>query len=423
VVGFVKKCGNDKICEPDLSIKGEVKFGDGSQKELLIGGVKEITVMVEVENKAQDAAYPGKVIVTYPSVIDYVSSQEVSCSTETKDDGKRKAECTVGNPFEGNQKKQFDIIFNTQRVTGNISEFTIHLEASSDLTQDADLSNNEYTLPVAVRFEADMNIIGFSNPDQVVYGDKVTEPIESAYDIGPAVKQTITVRNNGPSPIEFSEVTILVPFKYNKEEDPNYLLYLMEVQVLGNAGSCNVKTNYKSLQRSTNSSEQVGQESSSSADKSRREVEKSNVELPCESDSDMTCLKVPCYLGRMRRGDQVKIQMMSRLWQNTLIKAKAGSLNLTTTAKVAPPSSVSEPNEKDNVVKIGLTANPKTTPKGAGGKVAAWIIIVSVLGGLLLFCLAGFALYRFGFFKRKRHNKDEVTEEEMTPMKTTTTQA
>lgn len=41
---------------------------------------------------------------------------------------------------------------------------------------------------------------------------------------------------------------------------------------------------------------------------------------PCESDADMTCLKVPCYLGRLRRGDQVKIQMMSRLWQNTLIK-------------------------------------------------------------------------------------------------------
>ena len=31
---------------------------------------------------------------------------------------------------------------------------------SSGLTEDADLSNNEFTLPVAVRFEADMNIIG-----------------------------------------------------------------------------------------------------------------------------------------------------------------------------------------------------------------------------------------------------------------------
>jgi len=421
-VGFVKLCGNDKICQPDLSIKGEVKFGDGSQKELLIGGVKEIIVRVEVENKAQDAAYPGKVIVTYPSVIDYVSSQEVSCSTEAGNDGKRKAECTVGNPFKGNQKKQFDIIFNTQRVTGNITEFIIHLEASSGLTKDQDPSNNEYTLPVAVKFEADLNIIGKSRPDQVVYSDQVTEAVENANDIGPTVKQTITVRNNGPSPMEYSEVTILVPFKYNKEEDSNYLLYLMEVQVLGNAGSCNVKTNYKSLQLtgSTNSSEQVGQESSSSADKSRRDVEKSSVELPCESDSDMTCLKIPCFLGRLRRGDQVKIQMISRLWQNTLIKAKAGSVNLTTTAEVTPLSSVSDPNENDNVVKIVLRANPKTTPKPEGRKVAAWIIIVSVLGGLLLFGLAGFALYRFGFFKRKRHNKDEDNEEEMTPMRTTT---
>lgn len=50
-----------------------------SQKELLIGGVKEIIVRVEVENKAQDAAYPGKVIVMYPSVIDYVSSQVGRC--------------------------------------------------------------------------------------------------------------------------------------------------------------------------------------------------------------------------------------------------------------------------------------------------------------------------------------------------------
>ena len=43
---------------------------------------------------------------------------------------------------------------------------------------------------------------------------------------------------------------------------------------------------------------------------------------------------------------------------------------------------------------IELTANPKTTPKGKNGKVAAWIIIVSVLGGLLLIGLAGFALYK-----------------------------
>ena len=45
------------------------------QNELLIGDVKTLTVRVEVENKAQDAAYPGKVMVTYPSLIDYAYSE------------------------------------------------------------------------------------------------------------------------------------------------------------------------------------------------------------------------------------------------------------------------------------------------------------------------------------------------------------
>lgn len=51
-------------------------------------------------------------------------------------------------------------------------------------------------------------------------------------------------------------------------------------------------------------------------------------------------------------------------------------------------------------LQIRLTANPKTTPKSGGGKVAAWIIIVSILGGLLLFCLVGFALYKVSWISR-----------------------
>lgn len=36
-----------------------------------------MTVEVVVENKAQDSAYPGKVIVSYPSVMDYTTSNQV----------------------------------------------------------------------------------------------------------------------------------------------------------------------------------------------------------------------------------------------------------------------------------------------------------------------------------------------------------
>ena len=39
-----------------------------------------MTVLVMVENKAQDSAYDGKVIVTYPSIIDYSGSNQVGQS-------------------------------------------------------------------------------------------------------------------------------------------------------------------------------------------------------------------------------------------------------------------------------------------------------------------------------------------------------
>ena len=50
-------------------------FSFRNYNALRIGNVNEMTVRVMVENKAQDAAYPGEVIVTYPSIIDYASSQ------------------------------------------------------------------------------------------------------------------------------------------------------------------------------------------------------------------------------------------------------------------------------------------------------------------------------------------------------------
>ena len=55
-------------------------FGSQEHKDLHVGDDNQMTVRVVVENKAQDAAYPGRVIVTFPSIIDYASSSEVSWS-------------------------------------------------------------------------------------------------------------------------------------------------------------------------------------------------------------------------------------------------------------------------------------------------------------------------------------------------------
>lgn len=417
-VNFIKQCGPDKICEPDLSVKGQVRFDDNDpseHNELRVGEDSEMIIRVVAENKAQDSAYPGQVIVTYPSIIDYSSSnQGVLCRKAKGVNGdETTAMCVVGNPFGQNAKKQFDIRFDTQRVTGNISELVIHLEATSP-GKEANPSDNMETITVAVKFEADLEISGTSRPDQVVYSDKASE-VKDLIGIGPSVKHVITVRNNGPSPVEYADVTIMVPFKNKSVEDPNFLLYLNDVQVLGNAGSCNIKTNPLNLQLRNNSSP-TDQAPESNLEKPKRGVVPVNEELPCESDTSLICLKVPCYLGRMKGGNEVQIQIAYRLWQNTLIKAEAGSVSLITTAKVVPSSSVPESQKDNNEVKIPLIANPTTTPTSKR-KTAIWIYVVSALGGLALLAIAGIALYKCGFFKRKNLKTDHA-EEELTPMRT-----
>ncbi|KAK2570479.1 Integrin alpha-8 [Acropora cervicornis] len=341
---FVKQCGRDKICEPDLSVKGHVRFGlDDSEdhKELHVGTDKEMTVEVVVENKAQDSAYPGKVIVSYPSVMDYTTSnQGVSCSKMT----------TAKNVFASSSLvdisklecvKQFDIRFNVHKVTGNISTVEITLEATSP-DKELNANDNKVKLVIPVKFEADLSIRG---PDQVVYNDKVSE-VKDIIGIGPAVKNILTI--------------------------------------LRNAGTCNIEVDPLNLQ-------------------------------PCPSDNSITCLKIPCYLGRMKKGDDVQIQMAHRLWQNTLIKSKAGSIELITTAEIVR-SSVPESGKGNNSVEITLKASPKTKPS-TKRKTAVWIYVVSAVGALALLAIVVLALYKCGFFKRKDLSSGN-TEEEMTPMRT-----
>ncbi|CAH3176215.1 unnamed protein product [Porites lobata] len=414
---FVKQCGPDKVCEPDLSVTGEIKtFGvhGDEHKELHVGDDDQMTVSVTVINKAQDAAYSGKVIVTFPSIIYYASSgQDVSCSKVQEDEqsvnaDETKVDCRlVKNPLHKNSK--FDIKFDTTRVTGNISELAIHLEATSP-SKDLDPSDNKYTVKVAVKFEADLSVEGLSIPDQVAYSEKTIE-VKNLIDVGPSVKKVITVKNNGPSPVDYAEVTILVPIKNKTLEEPNYVLYLVDLQVLKNAGRCNVKTNPLNLKDGNNSTLPNQGQSVSTEGKPAAITQ----ELPCEYDSSLTCLKIPCYLERMKRGDQVQIQVTSRVWESTLVKAKVGSVNITTTAKVTPSSSVPEIETDNNVHKIQLLAKlaSHVTEKGT----AVWIYIVSVLGGLALLALVGLALHKCGFFKRNRMEKPEHTEEELEPMR------
>ncbi|EDO49372.1 predicted protein [Nematostella vectensis] len=411
---FQKHC-KDKVCVPDLSVSGSASFSGGF-KDLRIGISQQMLVTITVENKAEDFAYPGKVLVTYPSFLGYVgvaAKQDVQCKRLITSDDFEQAVCLVGMPFQGKTKKTFDMLFATAGVKGNISMFKVDLEATSP-GADANPSDNKVSLQLAVKFEADLSISGASLPDELVFSSKgkTSEEVRTERDIGPLVQQTIMVRNNGPGAVDGSEVTVSLPWK-KSEEDLSYLLYLLSVQVHGSAATCDVKTNPLNIKMSNNTDKPAVLESTSrvGANKRTRKEVKKGDQLSCDN---VKCLLFTCRLGKLEQGEGAEIIMTSRLWQDTLVKAGFGSVDLITKAAISPPPSITEPpNDNNNQVLLSIRANPKES-QTPSEPTPTWIIIVSVLAGLILLGLLVFGLYKAGFFKRKRPEEMANDEENTT---------
>lgn len=242
-VAFKKKCKNELACVPDLAINGSLLYSPGNLKELRIGVVQDFTVMLTVTNKAEDSAYYSLISLKHPADLDYIGPiGPVECEKSDPDNGTATVTCNVGNPLLGKSSKTFGIKFSP----GSVKEsFLLEILASSQ-DKDANEKDNKKVFSVPVKFEADVEIRGTSKHGQVVYQGAVREYEEvtkSLDSIGPEVIQTLSIRNNGPSAVERSVVTVNFPARYQSSKPKSYLLYLLQVELEGASGSCNAKVN------------------------------------------------------------------------------------------------------------------------------------------------------------------------------------
>lgn len=275
-------------------------------------------------------------------------------------------------------------------------------------SQDPDFNEADNTKEflIFVKYEADLVVKGYSKPDQVIYsGSAKQKKLEewTEEDIGPEIVQTIKVSNDGPSVVDGSQLTITVPKLLKKSDPESFLIYLLQVEVIG-PGSCNVSVNSLNIKSAKlNNSVDTG-----NVKRDRRDL----ISLDC---SQAECQSFECNLGRLWQGEKVEIKLTSRLWQNTLLKLDEPTVvELETKAQVRPPSKVSQPDEENDIATITLTAKPAS--KGDRTKsIPWWVYLVSVLGGLLLLAAAILILYKLGCFKRNKKPLN-ASDEEVAPM-------
>lgn len=403
---FIKRCKNRKVCVPDLTVDGNaVLVGyDGNRtfdRNLRIGIVKDLILQLTVSNKASDYAYYSKISVQYPRSLSYQRTSD-QCERHYSQ-SQSTISCEVGRvALPGLSDKKFTLKFSAASVE---EDFSIIVTAESQ-DIDANEKDNSKEFLIAVKYEADLVIKGSSKPDQVIYSGAVKsrEKVEEFQgEIGPEIVQTIKISNYGPSVVDWSEVTITVPSLLKKDDPDSFLMYLLQVEVIG-SGSCNAVVNPLNIE-SGNTNSSVNMENFK---RERRDTAR----LSC---GDVGCQSFQCRLGRLRQGDKVEIKLTSRLWQNTLLKLdKSPIVELETIAQVQVPSKVMQPDESNDATVIILTAKPVRT--GASGKsIPWWVYLVSLLGGIVLLAAVVLVLYKFGFFNRKKESLD-VTPEEAAPM-------
>ncbi|XP_022797417.1 integrin alpha-9-like isoform X2 [Stylophora pistillata] len=392
-VAFRKKCKNQLACVPDLAVDGHILYSPSTLdlKEVRIGVVREFTVMLTVTNKVDDSAYYSTITMTLPADLDYIGpTQFIECERDDPYNGTVDVTCNVGNPLLGKVTRKFGIKF----APGSVKEnFRIEVIASSQ-DQDANDKDNEKAFIVPVTFEADLEVKGSTKQDQVVYTGPVKDNIDILESIGPEVVTTLTVRNKGPSTVDGTKVTVNFPSLFKSSDPKSYLLYLVVVELEGASGTCDAKVNPLGLRESNST------DATEDNKQSRRRRDAENMLLGCRTAS---CSSFSCNLGQLKLGDKVDIKMTFRLWINTLIKEldPPKAVDLETTAKIKVPSIITQPNLNNDQATIITTAKPAQT-EAQKKKVAWWVILLSVLGGVLLVGGVVAGLYKCGFFKRKR---------------------
>ncbi|RWS01069.1 integrin alpha pat-2-like protein [Dinothrombium tinctorium] len=117
------------------------------------------------------------------------------------------------------------------------------------------------------------------------------------------------------------------------------------------------------------------------------------------------CTKIECKINNLSLGEQVVFSINSRLWKETVQEVGLEEFQISSrlVAQITrlpyniDPRIIHKRPEIINVsTQVKLIGLVRSEP------ISLWIIILAICGGLLLLALLVFALWKLGFFERKR---------------------
>uniref|UniRef100_A0A4W6F017 Integrin, alpha 6b n=1 Tax=Lates calcarifer TaxID=8187 RepID=A0A4W6F017_LATCA len=436
-VHFLKKgCGSDNKCRSNLKVtyrygqktSQQDKFTplkmEGDMPLMSLSDQKNIALEVTVTNEKGDDAYEASVIASLPHNVGLFLSDifshthtyqfliltgthylfqegQVTCSANTNG---TLATCELGNPFKFNSQATFYLILGTAGISFNTTEVEIDLKPETTSTQE-NLKPVKAKAKVAIALQ--LSVSGQAHPSQAYFTGEVkgeaAMKVES--DIGSAITHHFRIINLGRRLTDLGTATLNIGWpKYTAQG--KWLLYLMKISSTGvDHIECTPKDEINNL-RLVGENISMMREENEEGTISRFSESKSKI-LSCEDGAQ--CVTIKCPLRGL--DSNAVITLHSRLWNSTFIEVtKCFYLTLRHSFEMSINSNLlaEEKTVLQNAeTKVRLTVFPERRAGASYAGVPWWIIVLSILFGLLLLALLAFLLWKCGFFERAKY-EDKV---------------
>lgn len=371
-------CGSDEKCIADLSLKAEP-----SVKRMVIKAKKDkIDVNINIRN-SKDNAYNTKVILSFTPNINYVKVEpEKECTLNHT-----KVECAVGYPFLGsNVEENFKVKFevNPKHIQEVIQ---INVTATSDSEELAStLHDNTVQISIPVKYEAGLIFSVRPGDEHIIVkeGEQYSTEFNDTSVIGEEVNISYTVEKSSDMVSPTVELTVMYPRLSPRQ---NNLLYLTHVTT-----SPQVKCDAAPWINPQNINPEV-------INPNPKKETLSVFLLSCEN---LDCASFSCSIPEATIS---QVNVTFRVWKPTFIKGEFSNLYMLVNATLGIKNTNLFELSSDRTRSVKIQVSKETL-----GGIPIWIIIISILIGLLILALVIFALWKMGFFKRKSrdYSKEEM---------------
>ncbi|XP_031710793.1 integrin alpha-6-like [Anarrhichthys ocellatus] len=419
-VNFLKDgCGTDNVCQSNLQVKYRYGYMATDKDTftplamvdnvpvITLSNQKEIALEIKVSNLKGDDAYEASVTTSFPPFLTYSTfhaANELQITCAANKNGSQ-PKCELGNPFRSGSEATFHIILGTSGFPLNTTELEIDLQLKT--TSEQEIVPVKAKAKVAIMVQ--LSVSGQAQPSQVYFAGKAKgeSAMKKESDIGSAITHQFRIINLGKPLKDFATASLEIQWPKDTAKG-KWLLYLInitssgvdhiECSPKGVANPLNMKPDYKRKRRAAENTQ-----GSEEGTLSRLRDRKSKV-LSC--DDGAKCVKITCPLRGL--DSTAVITLNSRLWSSTFIEdfSKLHHVEIKVKAALHINSTSKNTVIKHHETEARLTVFPERVEAMHGG-VPWWIIVLSILFGLLLLALLAFLLWKCGFFKRAKY-EDEV---------------